>query len=116
MADIGKEFEKLLVDPVNSFADQYKNYFMERCLDFLKKRFRDLPYPLKVNNEDVSKVHPSEIARCLEIVDTGNGNKIIKIVSSNPDVEWSAKRYAFLTQGNDPFAELRQRIDAGLNI
>lgn len=119
MASFEKEFEDMLMQPAKDLlkqAEQYKKEYFQRSLEFLKKRYSEMPYPLKINNEDVSKVHPIEIANSLQIVDLGNGNMDIRIVSSNPDVEWSAKRYAFLTQGNNPFAELRQRFDAGLNI
>lgn len=116
------EFVKDLANQILNDKDviesknQVEDEFLEKCLSFLRNRFINLPYPLKINGQDISKVSPIEIANSLKVVIAENGTKTIEIVSSNPNVEWSARRYAFLTEGNDPFNELRQRIDAGLNI
>lgn len=111
------EFNQALVKNAMILFHEQTDEFLQRCLDFLRKRYENLPYPIKVNGEDVSKVHPSEIANSLQIVNVGSNQKAIQIVSSNPDVEWSARRYAFLTDGNNnPFSELLLRIDSGSNI
>lgn len=112
-----EEFKKSLIQNSSIILKEQSDDFLQRCLDFLIFRYERLPYPLKVNGEDVSKVPPSEIAKCLQIVDLGDGRKSIQIVSSNPDIELSARRYAFLTDGNNnPFNDLIQKIDAGANI
>lgn len=90
--------------------------FLEQCLEYLKLKYQNLPYPVKVNGEDVSKVPPMEIAASLQIVNLANNQLSIEIVSDNPDVEWSAKRYAFLTSNGNPFEQLLQKIDSGSNI
>lgn len=110
------EIEKNIQQEIQNNLEFSVKQFLNECLEYLKIKYQNLPYPVKVNGEDVSKVHPSEIAEALQIVRLENNQMSIEIVSNNPDVEWSARRYAFLTTNGNPFDQLIQKIDSGSNI
>jgi hypothetical protein len=78
----------------------------------IDSKYRNLPYPLEINGEAVSKVPPIEIAEAVR-ASVGADSGMVYVDSEQADAYWSARRYAALAPNGNPFAAVLQELQTG---
>ncbi len=88
------------------------NSLVSSASEMIVAKYRNLPYPMRINGEDVSSVPPAEISSAVRS-SVGTDSGMVAIDPSMIEEEWSARRYAALVVNGNPFASTLRELEAG---
>ncbi len=88
------------------------NALVSASSEMVVAKYRNLPYPMRINGEDVSSIPPVDISLAVQS-SVGTDSGMITIDPSMIQEEWSARRYAALVINGNPFASTLRELEAG---